>query len=551
MGQSGESYYCYDRINILLQIKLTIDQTNSMNRALMLQQLERETHWDIIIIGAGATGLGAAVDAATRGYKTLLLEQHDFAKGTSSRSTKLLHGGVRYLAQGNFKLVFEALRERGLLLKNAPHVSSTSSFIIPAYKWWERAYYGVGLKMYDLLAGKLGLGSTRILSSTTTQTLLPTLKTLGLKGGIEYKDGQFDDTRLAINLAQTAVENGATVLNYCGVTKLLKENKKVTGVVIKDNLGQKEFSARASVVINATGIFVDSILAMDKSGQPPLVTVSQGVHLVLSKKFFPGKDAMMIPNTSDGRVLFVVPWHDMVVVGTTDTPVQNISLEPAALDVEINFILEHFNLYFKATITRADVCSVFAGLRPLVKIPSLKKTSLLPRDHSIMVTESNLVTITGGKWTTYRKMAEDVVNRAAKTGGLSKKECVTKQTKIHGWVNEANDQEPLNFYGADLLEFKKLNSENEVWSTLLHPNYPYSQACVIFAVRNEMAITVEDVLARRTRLLFLDARAAIAAAPIVAKLMAQEMNQSPAWIEQQINEFNNLANSYLLKPTNL
>ena len=516
-----------------------------MKRATMLQQLEEETQWDIIIIGGGATGLGAAVDAATRGFKTLLLEQDDFAKGTSSRSTKLLHGGVRYLAQRNFKLVLEALRERGLILKNAPHVSNAASFIIPAYQWWEKSYYGVGLKLYDIMAGKLGLGSTRLLSAAATRQLLPTLKTDDLKGSIVYRDGQFDDTRLAINLAQTAAEHGATLLNYCRVTKLIKDGSKLAGVVVQDNIGLREFTTRGNVVINATGIFVDSILAMDKNGQAPLVTPSQGVHLVLAKKFFPGKDAMMIPKTSDGRVLFAVPWHGNVVVGTTDTPVQQISLEPAALEIEINFILDHFNKYFHTSISRADVLCVFAGLRPLVKLTSKQKTSIMPRDHSIMVSNSNLVSITGGKWTTYRKMAKDVIDKAIKIAGLAKKDCVTQHTKIHGWVNELDQGNPLHFYGADLVELKKLTTENETLSGLLHSDYPYNQACVIFAVRNEMAMTIEDVLARRTRLLFLDARAAITAAPLVARLMAKEMYKDDAWIEDQVNKFNTLANTYL------
>lgn len=517
-----------------------------MNRASMLHNLEKETQWDVVIIGGGATGLGAAVDASNRGYKTLLLEQHDFAKATSSRSTKLLHGGVRYLAQGNFKLVFEALRERGYLLKNAPHISASASFIIPAYKWWEKPYYAAGLTLYDIMAGKLGLGKTKVLSAKTTLALLPTLKQTRLKGGIAYKDGQFDDTRLAINLAQTAVENGATVLNYCGVTGLIKNNKKLEAVIAEDKISGAIFTVKAKIVVNATGIFVDDIMAMDKSGQPPLVTPSQGVHLVLPKKFFPGEEAMMIPDTSDGRVLFAVPWHENVVVGTTDTPVQNKLLEPVALEAEVAFILEHFNSYFNVSIARADVLSVFAGLRPLVKIPAPKNTSIMPRDHCIVVSESNLVSITGGKWTTYRKMAEEVIDKAVKIAGLPKKACATQHLKIHGWTEELNTNEPLSFYGADWEEIKKLYEENTAWLALLHPGYCYTRACVIFALRNEMAMTVEDVLARRTRLLFLDARAAINAAPRVAILMAKEMDRNQQWIREQVEEFNLLAKAYLL-----
>jgi glycerol-3-phosphate dehydrogenase len=517
-----------------------------MNRASMLQSLNDNTHWDIIIIGGGATGLGAAVDASTRGYKTLLLEQEDFAKGTSSRSTKLVHGGVRYLAQGNFKLVMDALKERGLLLKNAPHVTANFSFIIPTYKWWEKFYYGAGLKMYDLMAGRLGLGNTRFISKAKTAQQIPTIQLHQLKGGIVYQDGQFDDSRLAINLAQTAAENGATILNYARVTGLIIENKKTTGVILTDTFSRKEFHLRGTVVINATGVFTDAVLQMDQPHQPPLVTPSQGVHIVLDKKFYPGKDALMIPHTTDGRVLFAVPWHDRVLVGTTDTPLEKISLEPLALEAEINFILNNINTYLNTAITRADVLSVFAGLRPLVKIKGANKTSLMPRDHHILISKSGLITITGGKWTTYRKMAKEVINKAMLTGKLQKKECVTDELKIHGWKNDINKTDALHFYGADLAEIKKLYIENESWLAPLHPHFPYTKACVIWAVRNEMALTVEDVLARRTRMLFLDARAAIESAPEVARLMAEEMNKDQDWINEQTHSFITLAKNYLL-----
>jgi glycerol-3-phosphate dehydrogenase len=517
-----------------------------MNRESMLQSLNGNTHWDIIIIGGGATGLGAAVDASTRGYKTLLLEQEDFAKGTSSRSTKLVHGGVRYLAQGNFKLVLDALKERGLLLKNAPHVTANFSFIIPVYKWWEKFYYGVGLKMYDIMAGRLGLGNTRFLSKEKTAKLMPTIKLHKLKGGIVYQDGQFDDSRLAINLAQTAAENGATILNYAKVTGLMIEDKKTTGVILTDSLSRKEYHIRCAVVINATGVFTDAVLQMDQPHQPPLVTPSQGVHIVLDKKFYPGTDALMIPRTTDGRVLFAVPWHDRVLVGTTDTPLEKISLEPAALDTEINFILNNMNTYLDTAITRADVLSVFAGLRPLVKMKGVNKTSLMPRDHTILISKSGLITITGGKWTTYRKMAKEVIDKAIITGKLQKKECITDELKIHGCKNDLDKTDPLHFYGTDLAELKKLYTENETWSALLHPHFPYTKACVIWAVRNEMAMKVEDVLARRTRMLFLDARAAIESAPEVARLMAEEMDKEQDWINEQTHSFITLAKNYLL-----
>ncbi|MEO7045900.1 MAG: glycerol-3-phosphate dehydrogenase/oxidase [Ferruginibacter sp.] len=522
-----------------------------MKRAEMLQQLNGNSDWDIIIIGGGATGLGAAVDAASRGFKTLLVEQEDFAKGTSSRSTKLVHGGVRYLAQGNIKLVLEALKERGLLLKNAPHLSFTTSFIIPAYKWWEKIYYGVGLKIYDVMSGRLSLGNTKIISKKITESLLPTIQKTNLKGGIIYKDGQFDDTRLAINLAQTAAENGATILNYCRVTNLIKEGNKTTGIIVTDIINQKEYRLKAKVVINATGVFTNAVLKMDHAEKPDLVSPSQGVHIVLDQKFFPGHDALMIPKTTDGRVLFAVPWHGKVVVGTTDMPLEKIDLEPRATDTEIDFILNNVNLYLDAAISRKDVKSVFAGLRPLVKISGVKKTALMPRDHTILISETGLVTITGGKWTTYRRMAKDVIDKAIASANLKHKECVTEHLKIHGFINENNKADALNFYGTDADEIKKICEEDENYSTLLHPDLPYKKASILLAVRNEMAMTVEDVLARRIRILFLDAQAAIDCAPEVATLMAKEMNKDEEWLKDQIHSFTTLAKAYLASPPTL
>jgi glycerol-3-phosphate dehydrogenase len=517
-----------------------------MNRNAMLPQLTETTEWDIIIIGGGATGLGTAVDAATRGYKTLLLEQHDFAKGTSSRSTKLVHGGVRYLAQGNIKLVREALKERGLLLKNAPHVTSNLSFILPCYGWWQKIYYGIGLKIYDVMAGNLGLGKTKIIGSKKVKELLPTINAKNLSGAIIYKDGQFDDARLAINLAQTAAENGATVLNYCKVAQLVKQDKKIIGVIVRDELSGKEFNLKCKVAINATGVFADEVLQMDNARAENIVSPSQGIHLVLDKIFFPGADAMMIPKTEDGRILFAVPWHNKVVVGTTDTPIESHSLEPKPLEEEIEFVLRHINKYLAVDIKRTDVKAVFAGLRPLVKKGTGNKTALMPRDHTIIVSESNLVTITGGKWTTYRKMAEDVLNNAVHIAKLEKKSCVTEELKIHGWIEYNDKNDPLHTYGSDAIAIKDLCKQDKSLSELIHPSLPNIKAEIIWAVQHEMAQTVEDVLARRTRMLFLDAQAAMEAAPAVAQLMADEIKKDNDWIQQQINAFNSIAKQYLL-----
>jgi glycerol-3-phosphate dehydrogenase len=523
----------------------------------MLQHLYATTEWDIIIIGGGATGLGTAVDAAARGYKTLLVEQHDFAKGTSSRSTKLVHGGVRYLAQGNIKLVREALKERGLLLKNAPHVTSNLSFVLPCYGLWQKIFYGVGLKIYDVMAGNLGLGKTKIINSKKTKELLPTLNIKNLSGAIVYKDGQFDDARLAINLAQTAAANGATVLNYCKVIKLLKTHsgvtnsgsnlsEKVCGVIIKDEINGTDYNLKCKVVINATGVFADEVLQMDNAAAKKIVSPSQGIHLVLDKKFFPGADAMMIPKTADGRVLFAVPWHDKVVVGTTDTPIESHSLEPKPLEAEIEFIMQHINKYLDVVIKRSDVQSAFVGLRPLVKKGAGNKTALMPRDHTILVSTSGLVTVTGGKWTTYRKMANDVLKKTVVIAKLPEIKCVTRNLKIHGWINNIDKNDPLHFYGGDAMHIKNLCKEDETLAELIHPALPNIKAEIIWAVQNEMAQSVEDVLARRTRILFLNAQAAIEAAPIVATIMAKQMNKNNEWELQQVNNFNLLAKQYLL-----
>lgn len=513
----------------------------------MLLRLEEPTEWDIIIIGGGATGLGAAVDAASRGYKTLLLEQHDFAKGTSSRSTKLVHGGVRYLAQGNIKLVKEALRERGILLRNAPHVTNNVSFVMPSWHWWEKYYYGVGLKIYDLLAGKLGLGKTEILSKKSTINYLPTINSKGMSGGVVYHDGQFDDSRLAINLAQTAAEQGATVINYCKVVGLRKGIKKIIGVFAQDVLNGKEYELKCKVVINATGVFTDDILKMDDKERHELVSPSQGIHLVIDKKFFPGTKSMMIPKTDDGRVLFAVPWHDKVVLGTTDTPVEEYSLEPVAFEEEVDFIISHINRYLNIEVKRSDVKSVYVGLRPLVNMKGQKNTALLNRDHTIVVSASGLVSITGGKWTTYRKMAKDVVNNAAFVAKLPKSECVTDELKIHGFIDKVDSKDFLHYYGSDAEKIKQLQNHNPSLKETIAEGLPYSKAEVIWAVRNEMAMTAEDVLARRTRLLFLDAKAAVAAAPVVVQLMANEMNKDDAWQQQQLKEFNEVAENYILE----
>lgn len=490
----------------------------------MIQQLESTPEWDICIIGGGATGLGTAVDAATRGLKTILFEQHDFAKGTSSRSTKLVHGGVRYLQQGNIKLVLEALRERGLLIRNAPHLVHNQKFIVPNYKWWEGPFYGIGLKIYDWMAGKLGLGPSEFLSREETLQLAPSLDPEGLRGSIVYHDGQFDDARLAIDLAKTAVANGGVLLNYFPATALIKSRKKLTGVQVRDFFSGKEYTIKSKCVVNATGVFTDNVMNMDNPDHRQMIEPSQGIHLVVDKEFLPGDSAIMIPRTDDGRVLFAVPWHNRIVLGTTDTPVgvKNTAslLEPVALKEEIEFILKHIGRYLHKDPGLTDIRSIFAGLRPLVKASS-KRTASLSRDHLIDISDSGLITITGGKWTTYRKMAEDVVDIAIQKARLPPSKCITKDLRLSGHDRPLMPSEIFSISPAQLKE------------------------AVSNAVHEEMCMTVEDFLSRRTRSLLLDARKAITDAPKVAMLMAKETNKNDQWVKQQVESFNLIANNYL------
>ncbi len=519
-----------------------------MNRDLMISRIEDHPgYWDILIIGGGASGLGTAVDAAARGYKTLLLEQHDFAKGTSSRSTKLVHGGVRYLQQGNIGLVLEALHERGLLIHNAPHLVRHQSFIVPSYDWFDGPFYGVGLKVYDLLAGKLGLRPSKILSRSETLKKIPTVEPDGLRGGVIYYDGQFDDARLAINLAQTAVEQGATVLNYCRVTGLLKENRYVSGVAAVDEESGKQYEINARVVINATGVFTDGILQMDDPETERIIKPSQGVHLILDKEFLPGKAAILVPHTDDGRVLFAVPWHDKVVVGTTDTPVPAAELEPVAMEDEVEFILEHAAKYLTKDPVRADVRSVFAGLRPLVSPGGVENTSEISRDHYLAVSKSGLVTIAGGKWTTYRKMAEDTVDRAALVAGLNPHPCPTRDLRIRGWLKNIDEDNPLYVYGSDKVLLEKMIKKQPSLGHQLDAALPYTEAEVIWGIQQEMARTVEDILSRRTRALLLDAKASVRMAPRVAELLAQELGFDTDWQRTQVEAYKVLAANYILE----
>jgi len=517
-----------------------------MKRKTILKKIrDKVKQWDIVIIGGGATGLGCAVDAASRGYKTLLLEQLDFAKGTSSRSTKLVHGGVRYLQQGDVSLVFEALKERGLMFKNAPHLVRNQSFIIPTYDFWGGPFYTVGLKVYDLMAGKLGLGPSKHLSREETIEAIPTVEEKGLTGGVVYHDGQFDDSRMAISLAQTAVDYGATVLNYCKVVGLLKEGELISGVEVVDEESGETFNIQSKSVINATGVFADAIVQMDEPEKRQMITPSQGIHVILSKEFLPNEHAIMVPHTDDGRVMFAVPWHNHVVVGTTDTLIDKPSLEPVALEQEVDFVLSTAGKYLVKQPTRKDVLSVFAGLRPLAKPEDDgKATKEISRGHKILISVSGLITIIGGKWTTYRRMAEDTIEKAIMLAGLPERECVTNHMPIHGFRMDTTPDDPMSVYGLDKENILAMIEDDETLGEFLSEKLKIIKAQVVWAVKKEWARTVEDMLARRTRALFLDARESLRIAPEVAKLMASELGHDDEWISNQIKAFENTAKNY-------
>lgn len=512
----------------------------------MLRRLgEQSAPWDMIVIGGGATGLGAAVEAASRGFRTVLLERDDFAKGTSSRSTKLVHGGVRYLEQMNVALVLDALRERGHMLRNAPHLVHDLSFVVPVFGYFGLPYYGFGLKLYELMSGKLSFGTSRMLSREQTMQMLPGISGEGLKGGVLYHDGQFDDARYAISLLRTFEDLGGTALNYVPVTGLVLHGGKVAGVKARDVESGDEFEIPSKAVVIATGVFTEDILAMEGAKKGELLSVSQGSHFVLPQSWLPAGKAMMIPKTADGRVLFAIPWHGATVVGTTDEPIDHPSVEPRAMDVERRFLLEHIAKYFGRRPSGGEILSVWSGLRPLVKQGG-GATSKLSRDHTVLVSKSGLVTVTGGKWTTYRRMGEDAVNRAADVGGFPKIASKTLDLKLHGWTdNVSNVAEHELVYGSDLTKLQKLSQDDPSLEALLHPRLPYRMREVVWAARFEMARTVEDVLARRTRALFLDARAAIEAAPAVADVLAKELGHDAAWKDRQLEEFREVARGYL------
>jgi glycerol-3-phosphate dehydrogenase len=522
---------------------------STMNRNALFSLVRNHTQkiWDVIVIGGGATGAGLAFDAASRGFGTLLLEQEDFGKGTSSRSTKLIHGGVRYLAQGDLVLVIEALKERGLILKNAPHLTFNQEFVIPVYTWWEALIYTVGLKFYDILAGRLSLGKSRFIGLGETLKRLPNIRTNGLKGGVIYHDGQFDDSRFLITLIRSVLEKGGVALNYCKVTGLIKDpDGNIAGVIARNVESGQKLRIKARVVINATGVFTDDILIMDQPVMERTIRPSQGIHIVFDKKFLAGESAVMIPKTDDGRVLFAIPWYDKVLIGTTDTPIETISLEPKALEEEITFILNTAGRYLRVPPQRADILSVFAGLRPLAASPyDPTATREISRRHKIRISSSGLVTVEGGKWTIYRRMAQDTIDKIMQAGMLEKRACITRQLTVCGIDHDHQKSDRFHIYGLHAREIKAMFNLNSVNDKPLHPRLPYTRAEIIWICRNEMPRKIEDVLARRTHALLLDARASKEMAPEVATIMAGELEFDKEWIQGQIEAYYKLVDNYI------
>lgn len=520
----------------------------------LIAKLAQAHHYDIAIVGGGATGLGVALDAAARGFSVVLVESDDFAKGTSSRSTKLVHGGVRYLAQGNIALVREALHERSTLLNNAPHLAQPLAFVMPSYRWWETPFYGLGLKMYDALAGQDGLGKTEFLSCDETLALLPAVQSQGLKGGVKYWDGQFDDARLALALARTAASHGALLVNYCRASGLLYQGGKIAGLVCEDVQTGRQYPINARCVVNAAGVWVDELRQKDGAAQggggarpaSALVAPSQGVHIVVDREFLAADVGLMVPKTADGRVLFAVPWLGKVILGTTDTPRNDLAREPLPFKHEVDFILHESARYLRRAPLRSDVKSVWVGLRPLVKPQGDEgeDTKGLSREHTVLVSRSGLVTVTGGKWTTYRAMAQDVLEQCAAKHLLERRKAgVTAHLRL---VGAGLGEMPmrslclppgLHSYGDEQSQVLSLPGAGIMLCDGL------TEAMVRFAARYEYAIRAEDVLARRSRLLFLDARLASSLAVRVGEILQQETGLDP-----QVGSFIELAQHYLQLP---
>ncbi|WP_445435870.1 glycerol-3-phosphate dehydrogenase/oxidase [Candidatus Borreliella tachyglossi] len=519
----------------------------SKNDKKELKDLDNQA-FDLIIVGGGATGLGIGIDSITRGYKTLLIEKFDYAKGTSSRSTKLIHGGVRYLAQFNIPLVKEALHEKALLEQNAPHLVHECAFVTPIYNILSLPYYYLGLSWYHNLLGshKKSKYKTRLLSKSETIKKIPNIKTEGLKCSVVYYDDSFDDARMAISMLRTFTEKGGLAFNYAELVSFTKENGKISGAVIKDRMTGEEAIIKSNCIINATGIFADAIRKLDDSSAPSIIRPSQGTHLIIKKDKFNTDCAMLIPKTSDNRVLFVVPWHDGIVCGSTDVSIDKIEEEPKSLESEIEFIIDNMNNYLNHKISRNDVQSVYTGIRPLIIDPQGEQnTSKISRDEKIFVSDSNLITIAGGKYTTYRKMAEKTLKKAIENNLISNSTSITENLKLHGYIEKEevlSMPEPFRVYGSDFQTLSKM----EGFNNKIHADLSLNEAQISFAIEFEQAKTVEDILSRRTRSLLLNAKATIEATPRIAEIMMHKLGKSEEWKNEQIKSFTEIAKKYLV-----
>lgn len=502
-----------------------------MQRDELLIELNKNCSYDVVIIGGGATGLGIALDASTRGLKTLLLEKRDFSSGTSSRSTKLIHGGVRYLKQLRFKLIVEALRERKIILKNSPNISNIIPFIIPVYSIYDKFIYSLGLHLYEFFSFSSKIGKTHTLSKKETLKKLPFINKNKLRGGILYFDAQFNDSQFCIDLAQTAISKGANIINYCEVKDLIKSNGKVCGILFKDNISNINYTIKSSFVVNATGVFAEKILYKDSNTISKILAPSQGVHLVLDNSFGSNKFAMTLPS-NDGRVIFLIPWLGKTVLGTTDTKLEVVNEEPIPLKDEIDFLINSFNNFSSIKLTTKDIKSVFAGLRPLFNNKN-SSTSVMSREHKIIISNSGLITIIGGKWTTYRKMAEDTVDLILNIGNKKQKKCVTKDLVIDIYIKKK-------------IMIEDLIKKDSTLSEIINKKYKIKKADIVYSIKYEMAQTLEDILARRLRLLFLDAKVSIDISPIIAQILAFYLEKDDSWIEAEILSYKKIAQKYCI-----
>ena len=513
-------------------------------RGALIGALKKGEIFDLLVVGGGATGCGIALDAATRGLRTALVEQGDFASGTSGRSTKLVHGGVRYLEAAflhadpvQFNLVCDALHEREILLRIAPHLCRRLAFVIPAYGWLEIPYLLSGLKLYDLLAGKSGLGASRMLGAEEALLLAPMLKRRGLKGGLLYYDGQFNDARMNLALALGALREGAAAVNYLQAVGLCKEKGRVVGARVRECFTGETWEIRARCVVNACGPSGDALRSMDEPDAAPLLSVSSGVHIVLDRRFAPPETGITIPKTEDGRVLFLLPWQGHCLVGTTDRPAEPCE-HPAAEEQDVDYLLRHLQRHFDLKVERADVRAVWAGLRPLLGTAGVRGTAELARDHQLSVSSSGLISIFGGKWTTYRKMAEDTVDFAVQQEGLTPGNgCCTDRIVLPGGENFRFEAEQELQAGFDLTaeEARHLSSAygDRAEEVALHcrlegrerlaAGHPYLRGELLWAVRREMVQCPVDFLARRIPLALLDLEAARTAVPYVLEVLAAEL----------------------------